>query len=191
MDSLCIHKNTIRSNGRMAFHRENGDAICATGAIIDIDGHMLLINEVGKKGWSDLGGKVEHTDICPYSRHQRKHCVIGSLVREIYEETNGKLFGKRKCQFPQFKSHFLKLLTYSIVVKKYVKHSKYLLFYISVKTDELPPEIRGILNMNIKRFDNIEESNGTLRKFKWFKEIPKGIKVNPRICICKDTFGQS
>lgn len=181
MDSLCNHKNTIRSNGRMAFYHENGNAICATGAIIDIDGQMLLINEVGKKGWSDLGGKVDNTDICPYLKRRRKHCILGSLIREVYEETNGKLFGKRKCQFSQFRSHFLKLLTYSIVVKKYIKHSKYLLFYISVKTDELPPEIRGVLNMKLKRFGDIEESNGRQREFGWFREIPKGVKVNPRI----------
>jgi len=181
MDSLCIHKNTVRSNGRMAFHCENGDTICATGAIIDIDGQMLLINEVGKKGWSDLGGKVDKTDICPYSKREHKHCIIGSLVREVYEETNGRLFGKRRCQFPQFRSHFLKLLKHSTIKKKYVKHSKYLLFYISVNSDELPRKIKGILNMKLERFGDIEESNGRQREFGWFREIPKGVKINPRI----------
>ena len=165
----------------MAFHRENGDAICATGAIIDIDGQMLLINEFGKKGWSDLGGKVDNTDICPYLKRTRKHCIIGSLTREVYEETNGRLFGKRKCQFPQFQSNFLKLLRHSTIKKKYVKHSKYLLFYISVDSDELPPEIKGILNMKLERFGKIEESNGRQREFGWFREIPKEGKVNPRI----------
>lgn len=139
---------------RAFFKFTNNRPVTAAGVLIhEAENDRYLLQYMPKIGrFDDFGGKVEWED----------DTVLHTILRELYEETNGLMCNKSNpIKFRNSKFY-------------YIKKSKYLLAVIDSRNINIEKDLKHYLN--IETCTNID------RKLVWvYKKEMDGIQLNPRL----------
>lgn len=145
---------TYTMSNRAFFNFTNNRQVTAAGVLIhDAENDRYLLQYMPKTGrFDDFGGKVEWED----------DTVLHTILRELYEETNGLMCNKSNpIKFRNAKFH-------------YIKNSKYLLVVIDSRNINIEKDLNHYLNN--------ETCTNINRKLVWvYKNEMDGIQLNPRL----------
>jgi len=159
----------LNPSERPTFYLKNGNEVRAVGALFKTKylGETKILFRHTLDSIEDIGGKTDYKD----------NNLYDTVIREVTEETNGKLFCKRhnysKCS-KLLRSIFRKQRPRSI----YSFKSKYLLFIVNLDS--------WIYKKNMNRFGKIEKHSRQKHKFKWENELPDKESLNFRLQIIYD-----
>ena len=162
-------------DGRPTFGFYNSNKqVRACGIVLsymDKYGPSYLIRKEWKHSkvlYCDIGGKTDPRD----------KCLLDTLMREVLEETNFKLFGNhsyKKCHRILFD-----FLNNSKLEFYYVSKSKYLIVKIISDYRSLPRYLKYFRKLPMKRFGKIEKTTGMKHHFKWLRKVDKNM-IHPRL----------
>jgi hypothetical protein len=129
-----------------------------------------LMRSGKKRDWSDIGGKTDIKDAD----------ILSTIVREVTEETNNKLFSPYHGYEQAYELLDLILRNQELTVF-YSPKAKYIL--VKVEMDS------SLKNLPMKRFGLKEKTDGWEMNhyFKWIKNIQRH-KMHPRLKYHKDFY---
>lgn len=148
---------------------KNDDPIRACGTLVTMvfpDGtsRSIVRNEKDWKGkWvlNDIGGKTDKVD----------SNVFDTTVRELYEESNKRLFSADDMDYDEFKGRYEKLLDQNKVHMIYISTSKYLLIHVQIPFNKTCSDHVDIFSdQDISRFGDVETHENIAHEYKWMSK---------------------